>query len=214
MDGQLRLDIIPDTRQNLTFKLKWSWINLWWVMPSWPTEKLVWTERSQNVLGDCKSLSLNSSCSWLVNKPVIRHVSGEDGIDSSGDTYSRCLYIMRECIKERDQPIHLHCFGGFPDQVRQWRQVFPNTHFGFAGNVRYYSQEQKEGILEVPDHRALVETDSPYMPLNSTVTHQSPQYVDDVAALVADIRRQSTKRPLQPKLQEALFVNRLTLCFP
>ena len=130
-------------------------------------------------------------------KPLILHVRGQDVDNGYGDTYSRCLAILRECLTQSDQLIHLHCFGGFKDQVRQWRDDFPNTHFGFAGNVKYFTKGQKEGLQEVPDHRILVETDSPYMQVDSAVVCQMPQYIGDVAALVADIRGQATDKLLK-----------------
>ena len=122
------------------------------------------------------------------DKPVILHVRGQDGVDGSGDTYSRCLSILRECLPQRDQPIHVHCFGGFADQVRQWRADFPNTYFGYTGMTRNFSQGQLEGLREVPDHRLLVETDSPYLSANVEVSPNTPMYVGDTAALIASAR--------------------------
>lgn len=69
-----------------------------------------------------------------VNKAIVLHVRGEDSINGSGVP---CLTVSRKGIS---QFIFIVLAGS------RWRQVFPNTHFEFAGNVRDYSQEQKEGI--------------------------------------------------------------------
>ena len=130
------------------------------------------------------------------DKPLILHVRGQDGVDGSGDTYSRCLAILRECVPQRDQPIHLHCFEGFADQVRQWRIDFPNVHFGFTALVRNFSNGQLEGLREVPDHRILVETESPYLSANVEVSPNTPFYVGDTAALIADARGVSLEHVL------------------
>lgn len=123
-----------------------------------------------------------------VDRPIILHVRGQSGVDGSGDVYSRCLSILRERIKHRDQLIHLHCFSGHADQVRQWRTDFPNTYFGFTGMVINFSRWQIEGLQEVPDHRILVESDSPYLTINRSVTPNLPQFIGDIAQEVAKLR--------------------------
>ena len=129
----------------------------------------------------------------IVDQPIVLHVRGQDGDHGSGDVYSRCLAILRECIRFREQSIHLHCFGGLSDQVRQWRSEFPNTFFGFTGNAVHFSAEQTESLREVPDHRLLVETDSPYLSVDREVFPNTPHYIGHVAAVIATYRNTTVK---------------------
>ena len=71
------------------------------------------------------------------------------------------------------QFIHFHNYTGTTRQMYEWLQCFPNICFGVSGLMRYFSQEQREMVRHIPPKRLLLETDSPYFPMNPGVKIQT-----------------------------------------
>ena len=121
------------------------------------------------------------------NKPVIIHVRGERKGNMSEDVYKRALEIVKSNC-EPEQKIQLHSFHGGVKQVQEWRRNFPNTYFSFSMLCKGFNREQKQGLIAVPEHRLLLETDSPYLSLTSDIQANQPRYLGNVALIVAGLR--------------------------
>ncbi len=118
-------------------------------------------------------------------RPLVLHVRDTDPYAS--DLYLRCLKILRANVAPT-QLIHLHSFGGTPDQVTNWTETFPNTYFSFSGLAVHFDRRQSDALKRVPDDRILIETDSPYLrPMSSGIN--TPAYLGDVATVVSGLRK-------------------------
>ena len=123
------------------------------------------------------------------DQPIVLHVRGTRRDINGQEAYLHTLDILREhCPAE--QRIQLHCFNGGVDIVNLWREKFPNAYFSFSGMVDSFNREQQRALVEVPAHRLLIETDSPYFG-KPNMRVNSPIYVGEVAASVAHIRRET-----------------------
>ncbi|GFN94644.1 3'-5' ssDNA/RNA exonuclease tatd [Plakobranchus ocellatus] len=98
--------------------------------------------------------------------PVILHLRGRKGHED--EAYNRGLNLADACLP-REQPIQLHCFSGGADVVARWQRQFPNSYMSFSGLVDSFNKHQKRGLKAVPANRLLLETDSPYLTLNSYI---------------------------------------------
>ena len=97
----------------------------------------------------------------------------------------------REICEEecgRKQLIQLHCFQGPASEVTRWLDAFPNTYFSVGGIVKTLTPEHLEGLRAIPTDRLLLETDSPYLPLDPTMWVNTPRYLGDIAVAVAQAR--------------------------
>ncbi len=144
-----------------------------------------------------------------VKKPIVLHIRGSRQ-DRYGSDANACV---REVVREycgRHQPIHLHCFGSEPSQVRRWLREFPNSHFSFSGQVVHFNDQQVEALRLVPHDRLLIETDSPYLPVQRSLRINTPAYIGDVANEVARLRQESLQTILDITVQNA----KRLYCFP
>lgn len=112
---------------------------------------------------------------------------GERKDKMSEDVYKRALEIVKSNC-EPEQKIQLHSFHGGIKQVQEWRRNFPNTYFSFSMLCKGFNREQKQGLIAVPEHRLLLETDSPYLSLTSDIQANHPRYLGNVALIVAGSR--------------------------
>ena len=64
--------------------------------------------------------------------------------------------------------------------------VFPASDL-----MQHFSQEQREMVHHIPCTRLLLETDSPYFPMNPGVKIQTPLGIGDVGWLVATEQKES-----------------------
>ncbi|CAG2255195.1 tatD [Mytilus edulis] len=123
------------------------------------------------------------------NKPVILHLRGQATETMSDAVYTRALEIVQNNC-EPEQKIHLHCFHGSKTQVDTWRRAFPNTYFSFSLKVKNFHEDQIQATRNVPNHRILIETDSPYCTIPSDIRINNPRRIGQVAMILAGIRSQ------------------------
>ncbi|VDI04080.1 TatD DNase family protein [Mytilus galloprovincialis] len=123
------------------------------------------------------------------NKPVILHLRGQATETMSDAVYTRALEIVQNKC-EPEQKIHLHCFHGSARQVETWRRAFPNTYFSFSLKVKNFHEDQIMAARNVPNHRILIETDSPYCTIPSDIRINNPRRIGQVAMILAGIRSQ------------------------
>jgi Tat protein secretion system quality control protein TatD with DNase activity len=116
---------------------------------------------------------------------LVLHCRGaKKTVQSSSEACLNLLYLVQAALKSRDQKIHLHCYNGSKEVVKEWLRVFPNTYFGFTRMVRLFSAPQIEGLKSVPNDRLLLETDAPYFPFEGW-TNSSPALLGLTAAAVS-----------------------------
>ena len=121
---------------------------------------------------------------------LILHVQTSPVGPPEEEVYS-CLRLLLLSHCHPYQFIHFHNFTGPVKQLHEWLHSFPNICFGVSGLVQYFSHEQREMIRQIPSTRLLLETDSPYFPLNPGVRIQTPLGVGEVGRLVAAERNES-----------------------
>ena len=123
--------------------------------------------------------------------PLILHIRG-DRRDSSNDiAYSHCLSFLEGKI-ERNQKIQLHSFLGSRKQVMNWISVFPNTFFSVSGLIKYANESQRDGLRAIPISKILLETDSPYLAVDSTPKGNNPSRITEVIRIVSELREESS----------------------
>ncbi|CAC5415891.1 tatD [Mytilus coruscus] len=121
------------------------------------------------------------------NKPVILHLRGQATETMSEAVYTRALEIVQSRC-EPEQKIHLHCFHGSTTQMDTWRRVFPNTYFSFSLKVKDFHEDQVQAARNVPNHRILIVTDSPYCTIPSNIRINNPRRIGQVAMILAGLR--------------------------
>jgi TatD DNase family protein len=96
------------------------------------------------------------------DRVIVLHLRGTSHDRIGMDVHARCMQILQKSCHS-DQPIHLHCFTGDSELVKEWMDGFSCVYFGFTGAVENFSKDQIAGLKSVPMNRMLLETDSPYM---------------------------------------------------
>jgi TatD DNase family protein len=99
------------------------------------------------------------------------------------DVHARCMQMLQKSCNP-EQPIHIHCFSGDAELVKEWMDTFSRVHFGFTGAVEGFSADQIAGLRSVPMNRLLIETDSPYMKPGRGAIN-TPAFIGDVATVIA-----------------------------
>lgn len=128
------------------------------------------------------------------NKVLVLHLRGPSNHHSSDVLLAALHQVQKYCAET--QKIHLHCFTGYKSDVEDWLERFPNCHFGFTARVSSFNQQQIGGLQAVPSDRILVETDSPYMPVDKRNQFNTPSYIGDVAQAVSRLRGDSVEHLL------------------
>lgn len=114
------------------------------------------------------------------------------------------IAILREEGADRGV---FHCFGA--DRATLEAALELGFHVSFAGNVTYPKATFRELVSEVPEHRLLVETDSPYLaPVPHRGKTNTPALVTNVLAEVAKLRDVDAAQ-----LGERIVAN-FGVCFP
>ncbi|OWF47905.1 deoxyribonuclease TATDN2 [Mizuhopecten yessoensis] len=92
------------------------------------------------------------------NLPLVIHCRGETASDICLDVLTRNL--------PTDYRIHRHCFDGSPQELKSWKERFPNCKFGISPLVlRERNRERYKSLFShLPLGRIIVETDAPYLP--------------------------------------------------
>ena len=138
------------------------------------------------------------------NVVVVLHLRGISTDPLARVVTLRGLALCGETLRKR-QTIHLHCFSGPSDVVREWLKEFPNTYFGFTGMVRNFNHQQCEGLRAVPRDRLLLESDAPYFQPPKFYVN-APCLLGYTAELVADVRREKYEDGLSQTTANALRI--------
>ena len=72
--------------------------------------------------------------------------------------------------------------------LEDWLEECSNCYFGFTARASTFNHFHLEGLRSVTHDRILVETDSPYMPVEGENHANTPAYIGDVAQLIARLR--------------------------
>lgn len=134
-------------------------------------------------------------------KVLILHLrpAGADRIGM--DVHARCMQILHKFCGYT-QPIHVNCFMGDAELVKEWMTNYSNVYFGFTGAVENFSTNQIAGLQSVPMNRILLETDSPYMrPGGGGIN--TPAFIGDVASIVASKLRIPVQHLLKSTVQNS-----------
>lgn len=134
------------------------------------------------------------------DKPIILHLRGIKKDPYGRDVHLMAWYAMTQACSSQ-QKIHMHCFSGTCQELQMWNQSFPCTYFGVTAVMKFYNEEQLKAIRGIPENRLLIETDSPYLGLNSGNKCNTPAYIGEVAEVVATARKVSVSHILEITLQ-------------
>ena len=85
------------------------------------------------------------------SKPIILHLRGQDRYGADLHAHGLCI-LRRKCSPS--QPIHIHCFTGTADMVRDWSEAFPHAYFCFTAAARSFDADQVEALKGIPTSRA------------------------------------------------------------
>ena len=85
------------------------------------------------------------------SKPIILHLRGQD--KHGADVHARGLYILRRKCS-LSQLIHIHCFTGTADMVRDWSEAFPHAYFCCTAAAMSFDADQVEALKAIPTSRA------------------------------------------------------------
>lgn len=140
-------------------------------------------------------------------------LSSETGVPlviHSRSAFDRTIEILSE-ITLPESPGVFHCYGYGPGEVN--RVVEMGFYLSFAGNLTYPAAEDlRKAAKAAPDHRILVETDSPFLvpqkAKNRKVRRCEPAHVTETRDMLAEIRGVSAE-----KIDSMLNSNVLN-CFP
>ena len=135
-------------------------------------------------------------------KVLVLHLRGVSDRDCSDVLLAGLHYVKKACYS--NQLIHLHCFTGNQAMVEYWLEDFPNVYFGFTARVTSFNTEQIDGLRAVPTNRLLLETDSPYMPVEGQNRVNTPAYIGDVGEVVARVRGMPLRELLETTLENGI----------
>ncbi|AQS38203.1 Sec-independent protein translocase TatD [Shewanella psychrophila] len=114
------------------------------------------------------------------------------------DAHEDFLAILKEYRSSLPGAL-LHCFTGNRQSMQAYLAL--DLHLGITGWVcdERRGQELAELVIEIPDNRILIETDSPYLLPRSMrpkpkSSKNKPQYLPYISAYIADLRGQSHEK--------------------
>ncbi|MBX3043393.1 MAG: TatD family hydrolase [Candidatus Kapabacteria bacterium] len=112
-----------------------------------------------------------------LNLPVIIH---------NRDSDEDLIKIIQEAQDGNLKGV-FHCFYGDVEFLKQVLDL--NFNVSFTGNITFKKFDAQETILQVPDDRYMIETDSPYMtPVPYRGKRNEPSYVKYVAEKISEIK--------------------------
>lgn len=117
------------------------------------------------------------------------------------DVHARCMQILHKFCGYT-QPIHVQCFMGDVELVKEWMTNYSNVYFGFTGAVENFDKDQIAGLQSVSMNQILLETDSPYMRPGGGGTN-TPVFIVDDASIVASKLRILLQNLLKSSVQSS-----------
>ena len=110
----------------------------------------------------------------------------------------RETFNMAREILPHYHKIHLHCFTGTMDDVNMWAGHFTHLKFGFTNKIKYidpssrqekFTRTQHHSVIKNLDlSQILLETDSPYFPVEYGEKYSLPGETLTVAKRIADLK--------------------------
>lgn len=128
---------------------------------------------------------------------LVIHCRGMQG-DCGTEAFMLLLYFLRKNVRSH-QSVHLHCFTGNSYVLERWLEVFPRTYFGFTNKVRTFNESQIAALCSIEESRLLLESDSPYFPIQGSRV-SSPSQLFTAAEAVAAHRHLTVERVLEVTL--------------
>jgi len=114
------------------------------------------------------------------------------------DAHADFLAIVKEYRSELTGAL-LHCFTGDRESMESYLEL--DMHLGITGWVcdERRGQELAELVIDIPDNRILIETDSPYLLPRSMrpkpkSSKNEPQYLAYISRYIAKLRGQDAKQ--------------------
>lgn len=146
--------------------------------------------------------------------PVIIH-SREENNDRQGECSKAFNPILTEWIerlpvgnRSKTFPGVFHSYGGDVELAKKLLGL--GFNFGFTGPITYKTAEiNREVVKFLPDHKILIETDSPYLsPVPHRGKRNEPAFVTQVALRIAEILNEKPE-----KIADLTTTNALKLFF-
>ena len=144
-----------------------------------------------------KNLLHEYKSSLMYKYVLVIHCRDKPGSSKASDI---CLEVMRSKLptKEKEKyKVHRHCFDGSLDEMKKWRDTFPNIMFGFTGLLLRGGRhpELEQVVQALPLTSILLETDSPYLqaPIHENHPFNTPYGIEEIAWRVATLKKVSTE---------------------
>lgn len=116
---------------------------------------------------------------------LVLHCRGMKDQDNT-EAYDLLCRMLKNCLG-MGVLIHLHCFNGGPEVVKQRLEAFPNIYFGFINMVGTFTGEVTRAVWELPEGCLLLETDASYFHIGRN-WHCTPSVIVMAAKELARIR--------------------------
>jgi TatD DNase family protein len=117
--------------------------------------------------------------------PIVIHCRPSDGSDNAWDDF---FDLVKEHWEGKGIGGILHCFSGNAAQAK--RALDLGFLISFAGNLTFPKAQQiRDSALQVPLHRMLIETDSPFLaPVPHRGKRNEPAFVTQTARKLGELR--------------------------
>ncbi len=110
----------------------------------------------------------------------------------SRDGYQETIDVLK---KFADLKIYFHCFGYWPEELKELQDIYPHIRFGFDGNITYpKAQNLRDGIASCEKTNILLETDAPFLaPIPLRGTTNEPKNIKIIYEYVSDLLQRDRK---------------------
>ncbi|XP_071508270.1 uncharacterized metal-dependent hydrolase YcfH-like [Diadema antillarum] len=135
---------------------------------------------------------------------LVLHMPGDTDLDPGGTQPSR---LGRAALKKhcsRHQQVHIHCCQLTLTEAVAWRKVFPHAYFSYNASVSRLGDDQRKALEGVPLNQLLLETDSPHLSPDQEVPINTPAYIGEVVARVAEVRQEAVALVISATKDNAL----------
>ena len=103
----------------------------------------------------------------------------------TGEASNKTLTVLQD-LQATELPVHRHCFSAGPLEMERWLSTCPIVIFGFTSTLLSNPQTM-EAAKKLDVNRILLETDSPYLPMEKHAVN-TPWHILPIVEKVAHLK--------------------------